>query len=199
MKSAIVLLTKKIVVYMAAMLLGLIAPITYASYITVIESPFGDVSGDYLDRGFYVENYGADNLAQVTLEYESLTTGTYDTSLTVRIDSYNGTIVGEAKFLSTYFEAHVPKQVVYDFGGINVPYGSLLTFTQNLINGPDSALFYDIGVEAHSQITQTNGTASPLDSWRRDRVGVVITAIPEPATLSLLALGAILVGRKRNL
>ena len=195
------MLTKKNRVHVAVMLFVLVTMTAYAGYVNVIESPFSnpnDWGGDFLHRGFYIENYGADNLRQVILQYKSRGTGTYNTSLTVRIGSYDGIIVGQTKTLSTYFEADIPKQVVYDFGGINVPYGSLLTFTQETNSGPDKLLYFNTGNESHPQITETNGTTAPLDSWRRDGVGVIITAIPEPATVSLLAIGTILAIRKRK-
>ena len=156
-------------------LVGMMATTTYASYITVVESPFGNATADYLDRGFYVENYGADNLVQVTLQYLSRGTGIYNTSLTVRLQSYDGTIVGETKYLSTFLEDNVFQQIVYDFGGVNLPSGSLLTFTQELISydltSGTEDLYYDLGVSPHPQITETHGTNPPLDSWRRDQVG----------------------------
>lgn len=187
------MLTKKMAICVAALFFAVLGAACHANYITVVDSPFKDpFGGDFLRRGFYVVDYGADNLSQVILQYKATqAAGIYDTSLTVRIGSYDGTIVGNTQYLSTYIETDLPQQVVYDFGGVNVPHGSLLTFTQALVDGPDSALYYNTGASSHPQITQTNGTNPPLDSFRRDRVGVTITAIPEPATLSLLTLGAL--------
>jgi hypothetical protein len=191
------MLTKKMSICVTVMFFGLWAASSYGD-ITVINSPFSGSGGDFLYRGFYVTNYGADNLAQVTLQYWATTTGTYDTSLTVRIGSYDGTIVGATMNLSTYIEAETSKQVVYDFGGISVPYNSLLTFTQVEVDGPTSALYYDVGVTPHSQIIETEGTTPPLDTYRRGQVGVIITAIPEPATLMLLGLGMVTLRKKQR-
>jgi hypothetical protein len=175
---------------------GLLVFNCHANIITVIENPFRGSTGDYLHRGFYVENFGADNLYQVVLLYSAYETGVFDTSLTVRIGTYDGTIVGETKYLSTFLEVGSHNQVVYDFGGIDVPVGSLLTFTQEFIDGPTDDIYYDIGLSSHSQITQTMSTSSPLDTFRRDGVGVTITAIPEPCSLVLLSLGGLMLRRK---
>jgi hypothetical protein len=175
---------------------GVLGSACHAGSIVVVESPFSDSAGDDLNRGFYVENYGADNLSQVVLQFFTHHTGVYETSLTVRIGTYDGAIVGETKYLSTSMEADVFHEVVYDFGGIDIPVGSLLTFTQEEIGSDE--LYYNTGLSPHPQITQTNGTAPPLDSFRRDKVGVTITAIPEPCTLVLLSVGGLMLRRRRR-
>jgi hypothetical protein len=183
---------------LVVLLLMLAAP-TQAS--TIFSYPFGGTGADTLDRGFYLSDYDATNIDEVTLMYYGRTSGDYTTSLTLRLGTYDGPILGTSTMTRSY-EAGVRTLVTYAFGGAPVPFGSLITFTQELLAGPSEFLFYDIGAATGpSGITQTESTDAPLDEFRRDQVGVTITAVPEPASVVMLGsglIGALAVSRRRR-
>jgi hypothetical protein len=182
---------------LAAMLALFAAPIVRADT-TIFADPFEGSSGDQLDRGFYLSSYPGTNLSTVSLEYLVDTPGSYTTSLTVRLGTYDGAIVGTTQTVTTNLGVN-DTLVTYNFGGAPIPLGSVVTFTQQVVSGPTNVVFYDTGVSGVSGITQTNETVPPLDTFRRDSVGVIITATslpgtPVPSSLLLLLVGLACVG-----
>jgi Ca2+-binding RTX toxin-like protein len=149
---------------------------------TVVSCPFrGGAGGDNLSRGFYVTNYPGRNIDQVTLRYFTDTPGTYPITLIARAGTYDGPIIG-----SPTVDASLPinpfilvTPVTFSFGGVAVTRGSTITFTQSE-TGPGT-LSYDVGVGPCPGVTQTTGTTPPLDSPRRDSVGLSITQVPPGA------------------
>ena len=162
-----------------------------AAHASVVEScPFVGV-GERVTRGFYVTGYGGDNLHTVTLRYGTLgVPGIYRIALTARLDSYNGPSLG------TYRVAFGPAggEVVWNFGAVPVPPGSTITF-QHVVEAQPGAgavqVFFDIGKGPCPGVFLTQGTTPPLDTFRSDAMGVVITAldpgpcVPGPTTLCI--------------
>lgn len=184
----------------AAALLGP-APAT-AQIATLYSCPDNGTGGDQVTRGFYVTNYPGATLETVTLRYYSGSgDGDYTVSLTARLSTYDGTIIGSTQTRTINF-AGQPVSATFVFGGAPVPPGSTVTFTQVLISGPapaDNVLFYDTGVEPCANVTQTNGTNAPLSSFRRNSVGVTITGsrpvaapVPTLGGFALVALASLL-------
>jgi hypothetical protein len=76
-----------------------------------------------------------------------------------------------------------------------------VTFALTL-NAGAVPVFYNVGVGPCAGVTQTNGTTPPLDSFRRDSVGLVITdnglaavaGVPALSPASLAVLGLMLAG-----
>jgi len=163
-------------VLLAAAVLG--APLASAQTGTLYSCPNQGSGGDQVTRGFYVTNYPGSTLGDVTLNYSGGSgNGSYTVSLTPRLTTYSGTIVGATQTKTINYTG-APVLTTFSFGGAPVPTGSTVTFTQVLVSGPGSppVLFYDVGVGPCANVTQTNGTTPPLDSFRRDSVGVTITA-----------------------
>jgi hypothetical protein len=154
----------------------------------VVSCPFGNF-GDDVDRGFYVTGYAGDDLHTVRLRYETgAAPGVYQIALTARLDAYDGPVLGTQR---AAFGPGV-HEVVYNFGAVPVPFGSTITFTQELEAAPVGAdVVYDLGVGPCTGLTETQGTTPPLDVFRRNRVGVVITQLdpgpcePSPTTLCI--------------
>jgi hypothetical protein len=162
-----------------AMLILFTAPLVHANT-TIFTDPFQGSSGDQLTRGFYLSSYPGTNLGTVTLAYSVNTPGVYTTSLTARLGTYNGTIIGSTQTVTTTLGAS-ETQVTYNFGGAPVATGSVVTFTQVVVSGPD-VVFFDVGTAGPAGITETEGTTPPLDVFRRASTGVIVTQAPFPLT-----------------
>jgi hypothetical protein len=156
----------------------------------IFSCPFEGSGGDLLFRGFYIQSFPGVNLGTVQLRYSSSTPGDYTASMTARLGTYDGPIIGSTETINFHLTGSFSDQtmVTYDFGGAPVPSGSIVTFSQVLLSGSDS-VFYDVGVGPCPGIVQTDGTSPPLDMFRRDSVGVTITQVPEPKSLFLLGIG----------
>jgi len=185
----------------AAALLSIMVPGALRADTTVVSDPFSGSGGDLLSRGFYVTSYDGTNLGSVTLEYNSDKAGVYVTSLTANLGAYNGPIIGSPETITTTLGLTSTETLVtYNFGGVSVPFGSLITFTQQQISGPEDA-FFNVGLCSFDPscalgtpgVVETDGTTAPLDIFRRGSVGVVITETntPEPSVLLLMSTGLI--------
>jgi len=178
---------------LAGMLMLFATPLVRAD-ITIFSDPFAGSGGDNITRGFYLPSYPGTNLSTVTLAYVTNVTGSYTTSLTARLGTYNGTIIGTTQTVTNTLSTSGETLVTYNFGGVSVPTGSVVTFTQVLVSGPGGFVDYDIGTGA-SGIIETNGTTPPLDTFRGSSVGVIITetgggpATPVPPSLILTLTG----------
>ena len=160
-----------------ALAFAILSGIPAAQAATLYSCPNSGAGGDQVTRGFYVTNYPGSTLDTVTLAYsEGSGDGAYTVSLTARLNTYGGTIVGSTQ--TQVLNLTGPEAIAtFNFGGAAVPAGSTVTFSQVLVSGPvvSPVLFYDVGTGPCANITQTNGTTPPLDSFRRDSVGVTIT------------------------
>jgi hypothetical protein len=174
-------------------LLGLatILPATASAAVNVVSCPFENVnSGDYADRGFYVTDYQGTNLDTVTLGNTQSVAGAYTITMTARGGTYDGPIVGTSTVMTTLPDTET--RVNFPFGGAPVARGSTITFAFSS-TGP--GLFaYDVGVGPCPGVTQTNGTTPPLDSFRRDSVGLTITQVPSNDFTYTLSGKSLLVG-----
>lgn len=140
----------------------------------------------------------------MTLSYQGGSgDGAYTVSLTPRLSVYGGTIVGATQTKVVNIVGSTFVNTTFNFGNAPVPPGSTVTFTQILVSGPvvmNPVLYYDVGSGTCTDVTQTNGTTPPLDSFRRNSVGLVITgaltaaasAIPSLSQYALLLLASLL-------
>ena len=144
----------------------------------------GDPGGDLLDRGFYIPEFPGTSLESATMSFSSTVAGTFTLRMTVRAGTFAGEVIGTATTdvtLTADDQANLP--ATFQFGGVAVAQNSTVTFALEFVEGPSGALFYsvpDLGSES-CPVIQTNGTTPPLDTFRRNGVGIVITgAAPTP-------------------
>ncbi|MEO8487207.1 MAG: hypothetical protein ABI585_12815 [Betaproteobacteria bacterium] len=142
----------------------------------IVDCTFGAGGGDILDRGFYVSNYPGTSIDKVAIAHHSSVSGERTISLTLRLDSYNGTFLSVASVTRTI--GTIASLSVFDFGHIPVASGSRITFSQAVIAG-NSSVTYNVGVAPCTGITQTEDTAPPLSSVRRTTVGLLIEGDPK--------------------
>ena len=135
--------------------------------------PFNlESSGDFTDRGFYVTNYRGTTIADVTIYHRGGTAGNRDFTLVARRGSFDGPIIGTAgisRSIGTTWSASV-----FDFGGAPVPAGTTIAFEQ-ILTGGDPTVYFNTGFGPCADVTETEGTNPPLDTFRRDSAGVRIT------------------------
>jgi hypothetical protein len=163
---------------------GVVIPATSQADTTVVSCPTGG-GGDQITRGFYVSDYPGSNLGKVTLNYFPLASPPIPITLTARLGSYDGPIIGSATM-----SVSPPATVNFDFAGAPVAPGSTITFAHSVNGGdPDGFAYVDYGAasignpsdpNACPGVTETNGTTPPLDTFRRASMGVTITAFPAP-------------------
>jgi hypothetical protein len=137
-------------------------------------------SGDFIDRGFYLQSYPGTSLSSVTLWMKAATAGTYTIAMTARQNTYNGTVIGTstATFaLPGNLSSNTP--VTFSFPSPAVPLGTLVTFAMSQVSPPGLTVYYNVCVtatcSANNPIIQTNGTTPPLDTFRRNGIAFRIT------------------------
>jgi hypothetical protein len=157
---------------------GLLIPVLSVAQ-TVVSCPTNG-EGDQVTRGFYILNYTGPTLGTVQLTYYTDgTAGTYTISLTARLGTYDGALLGTQSMTANLPAG--PTQHTYDFGGVAVAPGSTITFTQVAVAAP-GIVFYDTGpcglgavCASCPTVFETEDTAPPLSVFRRNSVGVAIT------------------------
>ncbi len=141
----------------------------------IVSCPFGSPGGDDLSRGFYVTSYPGSNLYDVHVQYDASPSGTYTISMTAHLGAYNGPIIGSPQSVVVSLPSTTSEQdVIFHFGGASVPSGSTVAFTQTKVAGPGT-VYYNTGSGTCSGVFQTNGTTPPLDTVRRNSVGLEIS------------------------
>lgn len=148
--------------------------------------PFNGTGGDNLDRGFYVEDFPDERLDAVTLQYYPKAAGNYKLELTAREGGYDGRLIGRRTVSFNSSSSSDVKRQTYDFGGATVTEGAVVAFSHEVVRQPGSAgISYDTASDSGGcpDIVQTNGTSPPLDSTRRDSVGLQITFVSRPRGL----------------
>ena len=133
--------------------------------------------GDQIDRGFYVPSFPGNVLTSATMSFSSRTAGTYTLRMTARSGTYAGTVLASATTdvtLTDNDQVNVP--ATFQLGSVPVTQGSTVTFALEIVSGPSNVVFYsvpDLGSET-CPVIQTNGTNPPLDTFRRNGVGIRI-------------------------
>jgi len=161
-----------------------------AGTIAAFWNPLADLAmtpgGDFTTRGFYVKNYPGNSLNKVRLYLMSWTPGSYTLTLTARSGTYNGTVIGTATATASLTNADQP--VDFPFASPAVATGSIVTF-QVGVTGPSSNVYYSVGPclsnwkcsYPGTQVVETEGTSPPLDTDRRNSVGIELFGCGNPA------------------
>lgn len=161
-----------------------------AGTIAAFWNPLADLAmtpgGDFTTRGFYVKNYPGTSLNKVRLYPMTWTPGSYTLTLTARSGAYNGTVIGTATATASLTNTNQPVDFV--FASPTVATGSTVTF-QIGVTGPSSNVYYSVGpclsdwkcTYPGTQVVETEGTSPPLDTDRRNSVGVQLFGCGNPA------------------
>ena len=128
------------------------------------------VGGDRIDRGLYLSNYPGQSLRSIKLRHVGGVAGAYKITMTARLSTFAGTVIGEPYTASVNLGTTVGTDVTYEFGDMPVPVGSRITFAMTA-TGPGT-VFYDTGPDVScSNVTETEDASAPLSSARRDHMG----------------------------
>ncbi len=128
------------------------------------------VNGDNINRGFYLTNYPGQSLQSIKLRHEASVAGTYQITVTARLGSYAGPIIGEPYTAAVVLATSSGTNVTYQLGDMPVAPGSTIAFSM-AATGPGAVLF-DVAVPAACpNVVETENTSPPLSTVRRDRVG----------------------------
>jgi hypothetical protein len=132
---------------------------------------------DQVSRGIILEDFPTDRLGRVELTYSANQTGTYVVELIARQERYDGAVIGAETVVFRINDVSTPVSRTYDFRNAPVGAGEDVTLTHRIRAQPsDSTLFYDTGSGSCTNIEQTGGTSPPQDTFRRDRVGILVSA-----------------------
>jgi len=142
---------------------------------TLVDCVFDGSGGNFVTRGFYIENYPGRTLKTVTLAHQATTTGERTITLTARLNAYNGPFLGVASV--TRIVTPTASKSVFVFDDIPITPDARVTFTQNVISGTPDDVFYDVGGEP-CDVQMTNDTTAPLSTPLIPRAGVHITGDP---------------------
>lgn len=134
--------------------------------------------GDLIDRGFYVPSFPGNSLTSARMVFGADTAGSYTVQLTVRSNTYDGVVYGQA---TRTFTLSSPRSqelaVTFDFPSLRIREGSRICFSLTQISGPSGPLFYSVyqGFSGGcSTIVQTDGTTPPLDTFRRNGINLIL-------------------------
>lgn len=137
-----------------------------------------DTGGDGTSRGFYIEEFPGTSLTRVDLWIGSSAEGNYVFELTVREDTYDGSLIDESQATISLTDDISDKQLVtFNFPSSSIEENSTVTFKLSILSGPGSCSY-----AVHGQyggipgedilVTQTNDTSPPLSSFRRNGIAI---------------------------
>lgn len=137
--------------------------------------------GDMIDRGFYVSAYPGATLNQVDLYLSG--SGTITIRLTAHAARFDAAPLGTAEASVDFSAAVAGSPTTFDFGSVPVTPGSLVAFKMTRVGGTASTAYYDVSgvAPADCPVVQTNGSAPPLDTFRRNGIGITVRGAPADA------------------
>lgn len=130
--------------------------------------------GDSISRGLYVDSFPGTRLREVQLYFNASVAGDYTITLAVRRNTYDGPLVGaDTTTINMPTSAADTVRASFLFANPVIPLGSLVTFKLGKVSGPGT-LYYDIPLDPGCPATETQGTTPPLDTFRREGMGLRI-------------------------
>ena len=154
--------------------------INEAGPVLLIDYPIdpSDTGGDLLSRGFYIEEFPGTSLTQVDLWIGSSTAGNYVFELTVREDTYDGSLIDERQAVISLNDDLSDKQLVtFNFSSTSIEENSTVTFELSMLSGPGLCYYATHGLyrgisEEDILVTQTTGTSPPLSTFKRNVIAI---------------------------
>ena len=136
------------------------APASFAS--TLLNCPYSS-GGLPSTCGFYIPSYPGISLDSVTLQLFNVPTpGTYNLTLTVRSNVYNGPILGTATTTAAISGSLTPVMFVYP--ALHVVRGSRVCFALTVNSGP--VAYVSVASSSCSEVVETVDTTPPLSTNR---------------------------------
>ena len=169
----------------AALLGGLMLLMTATSQASVLYSCPGGAGGDFNSEGFYMPSYPGITLDSATLKLLGYSSGTYQVSLTVRSNAFNGPVLGTSTV--TVALNAVPGAMVsttFPFASVPMPKGGVACFILAVMSGPSPNIYYDVSplVGGCPEVIETEDTTPPLSTFRR--YGVDLTLMGALGTIT---------------
>ena len=140
----------------------------------------GEVGADLCSRGFYVPQYPGVRLNSARLKLSSDYTGDYVLMLTVRSNAYDGPFLGLAAAPVALNGCPSENQpVTFTFPYTPIAKDSRVCFGLSVISGPSPNVYYAVpGFSGGcTEVVQTQGTAPPLDTFRRYGVDLILGGV----------------------
>jgi hypothetical protein len=165
--------------WVAASIVTAVVPLGAGAADLLYSCPTVGVTGDFFDRGFYIESYSGLTLGVVTLTYYTNgVEGSYTVSLTAHQGTYDGPVLGTAEV--TFDQTG--GMMSFDFHDVPINSTMTIAFVQALVNGPDTFVYYNAGpcdfaldCASCPGIVETEDTTPPLSSFRRGSVGLTVS------------------------
>jgi len=158
------------------------------SYVTIVDitSVLVNIApvpgGDDIFRGFYLPSYPGSSLSQAILSFSSGTAGTYTFSLTAHAGTYDGPVIGSSQATAALDGVQNDDVATsFNFPELPIAPGSTVAFVIQQVSGPSIGdVFYSVSscdfttscAIPGPQVIETNGTTPPLDTFRRNGVGL---------------------------
>lgn len=171
-------------------LVALASGVCRADVAPVIDCPWYSptVVDTFQARAFYAPSYPGTSLRTVTLYLRPGTAGTYPLTLKARTGTFDGTLLGTATTSFTFADNASPVPVVFDFGNVSVPLGSIVTFA----GGGTGSIYMQVVSSPACPMFETDSFLPPLGAYRRQGVAARITGdlpakFPHSATVPAAA------------
>ena len=134
--------------------------------------------GDRIFRSFYVTEFPGTGFNSALLKMSSNTADEFGFTLTARQDTYDGPLLGVGTAeIALNGNTSENADVMFDYSGnVEVPQGTIVTFQIAKVSGASASIYYNTGAGSSNTcpVIQTNFTTPPLDTFRRNGVGVVL-------------------------